>query len=198
MDEDYLAQVMAAQNTPKKRKRGGLAGIYDSAVAFSVVLVSVVLVSVTLPANAVGATQLGASDSRVAGGVFVPLGAMRLSRVVNASLPAPDVFGLGDRFQVGWIETSPISAQVVNLKSFGLLAVAGFVGKVVAVKPLGLAVDGAPADAVAVNLGSGPHPALVGVVGEGRHSLVEIHSGYHITNIPTLVSGVNPRGLYGA
>ena len=29
MDEDYLAQVMAAQNTPKKRKRGGLAGILD-------------------------------------------------------------------------------------------------------------------------------------------------------------------------
>ena len=29
MDEDFLAQLMASQDTPKKRKRGGLAGIYD-------------------------------------------------------------------------------------------------------------------------------------------------------------------------
>ena len=29
MDEDFLAQLMASQDTPKKRKRGGLAGIWD-------------------------------------------------------------------------------------------------------------------------------------------------------------------------
>lgn len=192
------AQTREQPTAPRRRRRGGLAGIWGLAATFSVVLVSVILVSVTQPANAIGATPLSSSNGSVVVGVFVPLGAMCLPCVIDTRQPAPDILGLSDRLQMGRVEASPVSTQVVNLKSLGFRAVAKFVGKVVAVEPLGFAIHRPSTDSVAVNLSSGPNPTLVGIAGEYRHSLVEIHSGYHIPNIPTLVLGVNPRGLYGA
>jgi hypothetical protein len=166
--------------------------------AVASMLIPMVLLSVTSAAHAIRPATLGSPDSRVFGAIGMSPWAVRFSDVIDASVATPNVFLLGDSLQVRRVETSPIAAQVVYLHTTWLWPVTGFVGKVMAVESLWLAIDGASANAVAIDFGSRPDPTFIGPVGKRSHTFVEVHSRYHNNNMPVFISGVNLRGTYGA
>jgi hypothetical protein len=74
MDEDFLAQLMASQDTPKKRKRGGLAGIYDRNKKIIKPVVSGALGLINPALGAAAGAAMGGLDREGKRGVGLDLG----------------------------------------------------------------------------------------------------------------------------
>ena len=98
------------------RKRGGLAGLWDLPNA-TVLFRAVPSFALTRKTDAKCFARGLGSYRDVFARQIVPLLALYLLFVVNPSFPASDIHLLRDRFKVGRVETSSVSAQVVNLHS---------------------------------------------------------------------------------
>ena len=146
----------------------------------------------------VDATVLLVPDCRIHGVIGMPLRAVRLRGVGEPSVTSPDILLLGNGLKMRGIEAGAVAAQVVDVQASRLRAVPQFIRQVVAVEPLRLPVDRSAADAVAIDLGPLPDPALVRTVKERTEPLEKVHSRFHSHKIPKLIGWVNPRGSCGS
>lgn len=135
------------------------------------------------------------SERDVASFKGVPVFASRLISVVCSGLTSSDVHLLSNRFKMGWVETGPVPAQVVDLHPFWDGAFYLCVRKTMGVESFGALVYAQRRNPVPMPFCAGPDPALVISADIFGKPFVEVFAGVHETKVNSLPLRGNTKGV---